>query len=201
MTTLAILKADIAIYAARSDLGAYIPTFVRLCESRIRKVVRIPEMEVSEDLALTAQTVDLPAGFMRMRRIYSDSTTDRPLEYMTPELAWSDASFTTPGAPIAYTIEGTTLSVFPYAANYTAKINYIKAFDALVADADTNYLLTNAYDIYLYGCLMEMKAFIEDDGQVQKWSAAFGEAVSELNRAGNSQRHGAILRKTGVTSP
>ena len=163
--------------------------------------MRIPEMEASEDLALTAQTVNLPTGFMKMRRIYSDSTTNRPLEYMTPELAWSDANFTAPGAPVAYTIEGATLSVFPYAANYIAKINYIKAFDALVDDADTNWLLINAYDVYLYGCLMEMIAFIEDDVSVQKWSAAFGEAVSELNRAGNSQRSGAILRKTGVTSP
>jgi len=201
MTDFATLKSDVALYMARSDLDTTIPTFVRLCESRIRKTVRIPEMETTDDLALAAQTVALPAGFIAMRRIYSDSTTDRPLEYQPPEICWSDASFTTPGAPIAYTIEGTNLSVFPYAANYVAKINYWKAFNALSGDADTNWLLTNAYDVYLYGTLMEAKAFIEDDAQVQKWTAAFETAVTALNEAGKRQRRGPVLRKMGVTAP
>lgn len=201
MTDFATLKSDVALYMSRNDLDTTIPTFVRLCESRLRDRIRIPEMEVSEDLTLTAQTVALPTGLIALKRIYSDSTTNRPLEYQPPEICWSDASYTTPGAPVAYTIEGSTLSVFPYTAGHVAKINYIKAFDALVDDADTNWLLTNAYDVYLYGVLMEAKAFIEDDTQTQKWTAAFDTAVKGLNEAGKRQRRGPVLRRMGVTAP
>ena len=201
MTDLATLKSDVALYMARGDLTSVIPTFVRLCESRIRDGIRIPEMEVTADLPLGAQTVALPTGFILMRRIYSDSTTYRPLEYQPPEIFWSNASYATAGAPEAYTIEGTNLSVGPYTTGHTAKINYLKAFDALVNDVDTNWLLTNAYDVYLYGTLMEAKAFIEDDEQVLKWTAAFEKAANKLNEAGKRQRRGPVLRKMGAAAP
>ena len=152
-------------------------------------------------MTITAQTVSLPSGFIAMREFTADSTTDRPLEYQPPEVCWSNANYTCGGPSVAYTIEGTSLSVFPFTANQTVKINYWKAFDALSQDADTNWLLTNAYDVYLYGTLMEAKAFIEDDSQVQKWTAAFDTAVENLNRTGNRQRQGPVLRRVGLTAP
>lgn len=198
MTDFATLKTDIADYMARSDLTSVIPTFVRLCESRIRDVVRVRDMETTSDLTISSQSTALPSGFLALRRLIIDSTTYRKMEYVSPDEAWRDLGTITSGNPEKYTIEGGNLIVFPPpGSSVTGKITYYKAYDALTNDADTNWVLTNAYDVYLYGSLAEAKAYIEDDEQADKWLGQFNDAVARINETGRKGRQGAILRRGG----
>ena len=198
MTTLSILKSDVDKYLARSDISEDVATFVRLAESRIRNKVRVRQMETTEDLAITSQSTALPSGFIELVRFNIDATSNRRMEYVPPDQGWRNENNVTNGAPNTYTIEGENLIVFPApGAAIAGKINYIKAFDPLVNDDDTNWLLINAYDVYLYGCLAETKAFIEDDDQAMKWLSAFDDACEKVNRTSMVGRRGRILtRKT-----
>lgn len=203
MSTFAQLKTDVASYLARSDLTATIPTFVQLCESRIRDQVRVAQMETTDDaFALTAQTVAVPTGFIGVRRIIIDSTSGRALNYLPPERFWGATISTETSTPEAYTIEGTNFVFAPApSTSINAKLLYIKAFDALSADSDTNWLLANHYDVYLYGTLAEAKGFIEDDEQGNKWLGLFNDAVSRVNGTANRGRRGAVLKRFGNTPP
>ena len=194
MTTHAILKADIADYMARDDLTSNIPTFIRLCESRIRDQVRSRGMVTTGDLAISSQTTALPDGFLALRRFTIDSSTDRAMEYRPPDTSWRNLNYAVNGSPAVYTIEGDDLVVFPAPGSaITGKLTYLKAYDALSADSDTNWLLANAYDVYLYGCMAEAKSFIEDDEQAAKYLSQFNDACERVNATARRGNYGQPL--------
>jgi len=200
MTTRDILQSDLQNYMIRNDYN--FDTLLRLCESRIRKDIRVRAMETTTDLTLSSATVAIPADFLAAIRMYLDTANNRSLDYIPPEVFYKLTVYGQGGAPIAYTIEGTNFVFAPTPGDSpTAKLLYYAAFDALADPADTNWLLTNAYDIYLYGCLIEARAWINDDVQVQKWSAGYNTAKDALHMQENRSRRVGPLKRTGGVTP
>ena len=79
---------------------------------------------------------------------------------------------------------------------------YYKRFDTPVLDADTNWLLTNAYDVYLYGSLAHASPYIKEDERVGLWVQGYNSAVSALNKADRrSTFAGAPLAVRNGTGP
>lgn len=195
MTTHATLKADIATYLARDDLSSIIPTLITLCESDIQADVRCRAMETAADLTLTGQSVSVPSGFLGVRSLYYDDATYRPLTFVPSDEFWESQYSALAGIPAWYTIQGDTIYIGPYVTSGTAKLNYSKAFDALSADADTNWLLTNHYGVYLYGALQHAKAYIEDDEQAAKWGQFYGQAVARVNQEAKRSRYSQSLTR------
>ena len=72
---------------------------------------------------------------------------------------------------------------------------FYKKFDSLSVTTTTNWLITNAPDIYLYGSMLEAEPFIMNDERVPLWLAAFEKAVSDIQNQDNKDRHsGSQLR-------
>lgn len=183
MTTLAILKADVAGWLLRDDLTPAIPTFIRLAESDIRRDLRIRQMIRTYTLTISAQSQALPEDFMEMERVKLDSSTAKPMAYMPPSALFSSSAYHDGGEPAFWTIEGDNLITAPDATGYDLLLSYYKAFSALTNDSDTNWLLTNAYDTYLYGSLMHAAPYIKEDGRVALWQAGYSGAITKLNKA------------------
>lgn len=183
MTTYATLKTDVAAYLHKSNLTDTIPTFVRLAESRIRHDVRVPAMQTAIDLTLSAQSVSLPANFLDPIRLYLAVAYQRELRYRPPGVFWTSQESEIGGNPTIYTIEGQNVKVAPVPTDSpTAKLLYWAAFDVLSADADTNWLLTYHYPIYLYGTLAEGSAYLEDDEQAQKWGGQYAAVLGQISK-------------------
>ena len=201
--TYADLKSDVADYLARSDLTTQIPLFIKLAESRIRDMVRVRDMETTDDaFTVDAQVMVLPTGFLSMRRVIMDSTTSRELTYLPPERFWDSVVSWESGNPEAFTIEGSNIVFGPSpSTSLTAKMLYTAAYAALSAETDTNWLLANAYDVYLYGALAEAKGFIEDDEQANKWLSQFHESVSRVNKSAVRGRIAGPLQRFGHSAP
>ena len=197
------LKAEIAEYLARSDLTGSIPTFVTLCEARINygsgepgdalhtPPLRIRQMQqVDESLTLSAGTAALPTGFLEMRSAYIDQPTDTQLDYIPEDQLRRKYDSSASGVPRLYSIEGTNLLVWPAPDDtYTAKITYWKAFDAFSSDSDTNWLLTNAPGVYLYGALIESAPYLNDPKRLQEWFSLFKGAIGGLTASDARSRH------------
>jgi len=49
---------------------------------------------------------------------------------------------------------------------------------------ETNWLLTLAPDVYLYGALLEAAPYTQNDNRIQVWGAGFSSALDSLNRLG-----------------
>ena len=181
MTTYATLKSDIAGWLLRDDLTAAIPSFVRLAEASIRRDLRIRQMLRTYTLTLSAQSQALPEDFMELERIVLDSTTSS-LSYLPPSALFANSAYTESGDPQYYTIEGDYLITAPDATGSDVMLCYYKAYSSLTNDSDTNWLLTNAYDVYLYGSLSHAAPYIKEDGRVQLWNAGYSEAIAKLNK-------------------
>lgn len=200
MTTYATLKADIATWFARDDLSSVIPTFVRNCEANLRRKLRTRSMETTANITITDGSGSLPSGFLEVRRVMWDVTGLRGLEFVSPQQFYASSSYDESGNPDIFTLEGSTILVRPSATG-TVKIHYFAAMDALSGETDTNTVLTNHYDLYLYGSLLQAVPFVGDDERVPLWNAAFSSALDELNRAEERSRRLGPIKARASWSP
>lgn len=100
----------------------------------------------------------------------------RSLNYVEP---WQfrkqyDLIANTTPPPTIYTVEGDSLYIAP-AAVTPILMRWYEKFTALSADGDTDWVLTNAPQIYLNGCLMLACAYTQDERESmfrQKFAAS-----------------------------
>lgn len=183
MTTYATLKSDIATLLVRSDLtDAELAAFVRLGEARIRRKVRVRAQETATTLSVTDIDAALPSDFLEARAVTLDSSNGRSLRPLTPDQLRGSSYVDEAGEPRFYAIEGSNLLVAPIQA-CTINLTYYAAFAALSDPADTNWLLTNAYDVYLYSSARAAAEFLEDDLREDRFETKFQTAVAELGDA------------------
>ena len=193
------LQTAVANWLDRDDLAARIPEFIVLCEARFNRSLRIRAMEtldISVDTVGGTSTVALPTGYVQMRDISLITSPITQLQYLTPEIMnrLNAGSFT--GKPETYTIIANNILFGPTPdAAYDISMLYYKTFDALTDAAPTNWVITNAPDVYLYGALLEAEPFLMNDQRVQLWATALTQSITTLQEQDNKDRHsGSALR-------
>lgn len=191
------LKAAIANRLGRTNLTAIIPDFITLGEARFYQGFRDPEfpvdpMRLRAMLATeTASLATLPTGFLAVDRLtVPDTYAPRTLLF---KVADEFNELPSTNYPQFYTlkdglikIEGGTPASF--------SLSYYKKFTAPVADADTNWLLDNCPNAYLYSALIEAYAHIKDDARIATAARMYSGAVSALIQSDKDERHsGSVL--------
>ena len=58
---------------------------------------------------------------------------------------------------------------------------------ALSESNTTNWLLTLAPDLYLYGVLLESAPYMKEDERISTWGSGFSTALNDLNNLGARQ--------------
>jgi hypothetical protein len=184
------LKSAVGLWLNRADLTAYIPDLIRLGEQRIfygaddpypSNPLRIPAMQTQETGTITSSTIAFPTRFLEPIRIAaSNGLGTWSLVYVAPE-RYSEQSNST-GLPKVYTYLNDSLMVGgSESASYT--LDYYQAFASLSADADYNWVLTNAPGVYLYAALIESAPFLGDPATLNQWVAMFKSSINALNRS------------------
>jgi hypothetical protein len=192
LSTFAELKLGIANWLGREELTNRIPEFVAMAEDRIAMDLRVQAMETTSDLTISSQRVSFPTGFLEVRRLYLNSSDDKPLDYFVPPVFWTRTFANETGQPDAFTIEGQEFVFAPSpSTTYTGKLLYYKRFTALSAAADTNWILSNARGLLLYGALIEAYTYLEDDAGTLKMAAMYDQLLS---RVMNSDKIGRVPR-------
>lgn len=205
ITTFGELKTAVALWLNRPDLTAYIPDFVRLAEQRINyggaephqtQPLRIPAMQTQATGTITASAISFPTRFLEPIRVAATSGgVDWSLQYVAPE-RYSEHS-NSEGVPTVYTyLNNSILTSGTGAASYV--LDYYQAFANLSADADTNWLLTNAPGVYLYGTLIESAPFLGDMSMFGSWLSAFKAAIATLNRSTHRQGGGSLATRVAM---
>ena len=185
------LKTAVATWLKRSDLTDIIPDFIGLAESNIRRDVRCRAMEQIATGTLAATTLALPTRFLEARNVALDGY---PQKYITPQ-EYAQQEDCTSGN---FTIKGELFYFQSSTATYS--IDYWQAFAAFADDGDTNWLLTNACEIYLWGALAEAKTYIE--GDPSKELAFYQRAVTRLRQTEMQARFPGplIVRHDGIVA-
>ena len=192
------LKTAVANWLDRDDLTDRIPEFIALAEARFNRVLRLRSMEAkyTANTVASQRNLALPASYIQMRNFQVNSSPLTTLSYVTPEIYDRVWGGSTSGTPKFYTILANEVSFGPIPGSVVeVEMLFYKKFDNLSGSVATNWLITNAPDIYLYGSMLEAEPFIMNDERVQLWAAALERGVSDLQEQDNKDRHsGSALR-------
>lgn len=200
LSTYAGLKASIASWLARSDLTTPIPDFITLAHKALMRDLRGHLRLQKRDTAfsVTGEYVPVPSDFLELVSIRLTSTDpDYELAFL-PEASMTSYYGTGSGIPKFVSLVGSTsggAESFRFApapdATYTATVEYFATLPAMSADIDTNWILTDHPQLYLYGSLLQAAAYIGDDPRIPLWQAAYAEALDAVRREGNRTRYSA----------
>lgn len=192
LATYGDLKTSLGNWLNRADLTAVIPDFVRLAEATIARDVR--RATVRATLTLDAQTVALPAACGELRSIAVNiGTRAAPLEIITPDALYE---ITGTGVPVRAAIVGGSLVLSPAPDQpYVADITYFAKLVPLAADSDSNALLVEAPDLYLFGALAASAPFLQHDERLATWAQLYGNAVEGINRKREAEEYAGGLKR------
>jgi hypothetical protein len=190
LDTYAGLQTAIANWADRTDLGTFIPDFIHLTEARFNRVLRLRAMEQSQFATTVGgeSNYALPTNFLQMREFRINTEPTVSLRYVSPEIfeAWNLGS----GQPSFYTIIANEIRIGPTpAGEYEMEMLYWRRFPALTTSAPSNWMLENAPDVYLYGSLLELEPFVQNDSRMAIWGAGYAKAIEDLQSSDDSDRH------------
>lgn len=205
MTTLAQLKTSVDNWLARDDVavtGTDFPQILLLAESDIARDLRCGVQEASTTLTFTGRSEDLPADFLEIRNPFIDDNI-RKFEYQTPQAIRESSSWNNGRVGAFYTIEGSPEDPFatgddrmkvtiasPASASspLSVEVNYYRRFPALVNDTDTNWLIQNHYDIYLYATLRAACEYIQEDELEDRYAGKYERAIEKQQKHENRKR-------------
>ena len=201
LASLSELTTSIIAYSMRvGDAGfaAQVPTFIKLAESRINRVLRVAEMERVSTVSLSQNGGVLPCDYLEWRGVSGGFPT-RDLSYITP--GQSVEVSPNGGEPRSFSVAGNRLNVYPgNPPGGTVRMSYYAKVPDLTEDEPTNWLLEKAPELYLYGALIETAPFLMDDSRLQTWTTLFQKALADLQSADTGARYAnAAARVSGPT--
>jgi hypothetical protein len=194
ITNFGTLKSTIADFLNRDDLASVVPAFVQLAEAQFRGDIRDYRQITKAAITLNAQYVNLPADWLETIRVKTDNRVVQQisLDDMADRRTQADDAT---GEVVYFAHLGSQIELYPTpGSSETGEITYFATITALSADGDTNWLLTAAPDVYLYGSLMQSAPYLKDDARVAVWGGLYAEAVARLERENAKARFGGPLR-------
>lgn len=191
--TYAGLKASVADFLNRADLTAVIPDFIALAEAQMNRRLRVRRMIGTATATISSEYGAVPTDFAGELAItLSDG---RQLDYMTPDgLAQKKWQTNSPiDEPFYYSVVGDQFQFLPAPnAGFTTLVTYYRRLPALATN-NTNWLLTDNPDAYLYGSLTQAAPYLIDDARVQVWGSLFTTAISDIIAASLRESGGSRL--------
>ncbi len=211
MTTRQQLEQDVDAWLIRDDVavtGSDWPSILRIAEANIAREIVSARQEKKATVTFTGHSADLPSDFIEPRNPFVDDNTRR-IEYKTPQALRESREWQNGRVAMSYTLEGNntgdldgtetfqmTIAGPASATDPTdIEINYWARLPALTDPSDTNWLLTNHYDVYLYAALWAAAIYLQDDALAATYYALFDGAKNSLGRQENRKRFGAMPKQ------
>lgn len=197
ITNYGTLKTAIADTLNRDDLTSVIPQFVSLAHAQFNRRIRSHRQITRGSLTIDTQFEALPTDWLETIRITMDANPIRVLTQISMDdlTRYRTATDNNTDAPVYFAHNGTDIELFPTpSTSYTGQITYYAKITALSADGDTNWLLTNHPDVYLYGSLAHSAPYLQDDARIAIWAGLAAQAMGEIEDENNAARFGSPLR-------
>ena len=184
------LAVQVSEHTGRDDFMQMFPRFVSFVENTLNRELRVGGMEnITTLTTATDGSVALPLNFLEMREV--KDSAGRVMEASAVTGAdWQHGPYS--GTPLTYYIINETLYVVPIAAA-TFTVRFFKKIIALTAASNTtNWLLTDAPKLYLYGVCAEVAGWAAATG---KGDIAQAQAMAALFRTEIDQYAAQDMRK------
>lgn len=214
MTTWGILKADLADLLSRYEMDSSLPMYLRMAEARINRDVKCRAMERAGAFDLVEEGVfGAGAVSVDLREQFGSNTIQsvklvalgvlngeaKPLTAVSLEELYEQYQHTRGGTPTHFALStGTSgqpiliLAPVPPQSEplYLTVWAHVRFALDTANDADTNWLLTNHYDLYLNALAATAVSQIQDFERQGMFDVNYKRAVEELKDAENLARVG-----------
>lgn len=183
--TYTALQSDVIAYTHRNDIAGNVVGFIALAEAYLFRELRIKEIETSANVTTTSEYAPLPADFgdvVRLTITKNELTTT--LDYAT-EFDVPTSSFE---RPTKYKLENNSLRVFGAGDGEILKLYYTPRIENLSVSVPTNWILDNAYDLYLQASLAQAFRYTRNDAELAKSEAKIPALLESARRF--SERRG-----------
>ena len=200
------LQTTIADFLNRDDLTSVIPTFIQLAEADMNRQVRHWKMESRSTGTQDAgdQYMQIPSDWLETIRLHLTGSGTSALT-LTSRAAMADIRAKNEDIstvkPYYYTHADGQFELYPTPTEATDfELLYYQKIPDLATNS-TNWLLTDAPDVYLYGALLHSAPYLAEDARVAVWAQMYSAAVSNVNRAAEQARYsgsGMTLKVRGL---
>ena len=175
---------------------------LRNVEARFAREVKHSSQETTTQITITGRSGALPTDCLFVRSLSLTSGDWRQLDQVTAEVLREGPWWNNGGSPRMFNISGRSIYLAPAADATTGTVFdlvYYARFPALVNDADTNYLLTNHFDLYLYAALAEAAQYVQDREMRLEFESQFQDIRRNLEEQDTSfKTSGSVRRQLGT---
>lgn len=193
------LLALIPRWLDRDDLGERIADFVALTEARLNRVIRSLSMEVRDTWVVSDGAYDLPNDFRMLRSLHISGSPNLPLLAMAPS-GQTESFSGMEGTPRAYSISNRTLILSPPPDEaVTLSAIYYRRIPPLTDSAQTNWLISEHPDVYVWGTLQQAAIYIRDPEAIGTAGEMLDQAIEEVKAASRRDRWGAAPLVPNIT--
>ena len=183
------LEVAVNSYIKRAFPDETFSTILQIAHDRIFRDVRPSETLIETTLVPTSTLIDLPLDYVDTRELsYKNGSNRVVLRSVGRHVLGRSASFT--GLPTVYSVVGRQVEVAPISLPADFTLWYWQKLPQLVADDDTNIILTTYPYLYLYGCLVEGNSFIQDIQGRDIAIQSYGGEVQFVNASEKNRRFG-----------
>lgn len=143
----------------------------------------------------------LPSGFLGAKRLRIPGAVPYPLEIKSSEMFWKLHEGGVQKPKYA-TVEGDIIVFGPGAPDTFYQIEglFYKKFTALSGSSDTNWILTNARGLLLFGALVEGYNYLNDVPNMTKYAAMRDDLLAATHRTDREDRYsgGGLAKQSDV---
>lgn len=178
------LKTAVAEWLAKSNLSTRAADFIALAEADINRRVKIRQNMTTTQLTLSSgsASITLPTDFLEDIELNYNDAEYSLTRAVFDEIDRLNTSNSAAERPWLYAITSSSI-IFNTEADqdYTMNLRYYNKWN--IASDSTNWLLTNAPDVYLFGSLTEAADYQRDYQAYQKYIVRRDNAIFEVLKA------------------
>ena len=187
------LKELINLYLKRKSLIARIPGFIQLACARVSRDLFVKDMVIRAETTVLAGSrfVSIPPSCKRLIKLEIDNGSGpQGVSLMSQTQLDSFYPEGYSGAVSGYSMVGTELEIRPVPVETTSLyLTYYGRPSAFVYDTDTNQVLTDSPNVYIYATMLEASPFIHADERMPLWKELYAEEVQALNSQEDEMRY------------
>lgn len=191
ITNYSTLISTVADYLNRQDLTAQIPTFIQFAEADMNTRLRTREMIVRATTTNDDEFVRLPLDFLEGINLQIVGGKS-PLRFITLDEADMINAAQGYTAPTFYSLMNGAIELVPPPAtgvDVEIEMVYYGKITSLSESNTTNWLLTKAPDVYLYGALTHAAPFLMDDQRISVFGSFYSQRIEALNDESQKSLH------------
>lgn len=177
------LRQSVAKWLNRTDLTDQISDFVRLAEHEHRRDVRVQAMEEVATGTLINGVLSYPIGFLEARHLAIEGKQYHYIGLQSLRNLQRVGVVRRVFTHVGQTIETSGGGSGQYVLDYYA------AIPNLTEDADSNWLLQNAYDVYLWKACEKACIWLRDADGAMAYRQLYTDALARLNQQEYDKRY------------